>query len=204
MHSVGAWGPGRCVWPHRVAQGCTGLHRVAQGCTGLHRVAQGCAGLHRVAQGCTGLHRAHRDAQGCTGMHMRLPCSSSSNRLPALHRLPSQATAVGQPGCSAQAKPVANKRALPRHAWSVLLSAAGGCVIGHLSHAGRLPRVGAGVLATWGNACLRAAFWAALWPAAGTNVGRGAAAGNSGATMASAHHHWVFTMSNKYRGDCAT
>jgi hypothetical protein len=59
-------------------------------------------------------------------MHMRLPCSSS-NRLPAS---PSQATVIGQRSCPAQAKPVANKRALPRHAWSVLLSAAGGCVIG--------------------------------------------------------------------------
>jgi hypothetical protein len=60
-------------------------------------------------------------------MHMRLP-GSSNNRLPALHRSPPQATVVGQPSWPAHAKPVANyKRALPRHAWSVLLSAAGGC-----------------------------------------------------------------------------
>jgi hypothetical protein len=139
---------------HRAVHGCTGLHRapqgrtgrVAWGPTGLHSVAQ--PGLHRVAQGCTQphscteLHRdapgptrmhknapgcsgPHMDAHGCTGMHMRLPCSS--NRLPALHRSSPRATVVGQPTCPAQARPVANQGALPRHACSVLLSAAGGC-----------------------------------------------------------------------------
>jgi hypothetical protein len=141
MHCVGAWGPGRCAWP----QGCTGLHMASQG------VAQGSTGMHMASQGV---------AQGSTGMHMRLLCSSS-NRLPALHRSPPQATDVGQPSCPAQAKPVANKRALPRHAWSVLLSAAGGCYR-------------AGIIAVswsvglyvhiWIDACMQCAAWCAWCP----------------------------------------
>jgi hypothetical protein len=152
MHRVGAWGPGRCAWAHRYAQGCTWMHRDAHGL----------AGLHRASQGCTGMHRA---PQGCARMDMRLLCSSS-NCLPALHRSPPQAIVVGQPSCPAQAKPVAKKRALPRHAWSVLLSAAGGCY-----QAGTVAvswSVGLYVH-IWINACMQCAAWCAWCPCCPTS-----------------------------------